>query len=273
MQEYIDEYKKNGFCIVKGLLPAELAVSVMDDIHKLFYLQLASLKPALSPRKSENMQHDMKTLLDTNVDAYLAAARRGAKLASVTRYLTHEDIVSTVKGLGVEIPTISAEPVFHISSDQLRIPGGYHGFEPHQDWPSIQGSLDCVVAWAPLVQIDESNFPLQVIPGTHRLGLTGGKITDNLFEVDVSTYNEADFVSAVVEPGDVVFMSSWTLHRTGVKDCQGFRISCSNRWENAAEPTFIERGYPCAYKRSVIREFITPEFPTKEQVNEVFDQL
>ncbi|QTN30431.1 phytanoyl-CoA dioxygenase family protein [Rhodoferax sp. AJA081-3] len=38
---------------------------------------------------------------------------------------------------------------------------------PHQDYWSVQGSLDGVVVWMPLVDVDKENFPLEVIPQSH----------------------------------------------------------------------------------------------------------
>jgi ectoine hydroxylase-related dioxygenase (phytanoyl-CoA dioxygenase family) len=269
MQQLAQDYKGNGFCVAKGLLSTDITTKALDDVHKLVCRQLGRFQAPDS--FGEGLYIDMQRLLAESTDAYLCAARLGAKLASVNACLTHENVVAVVQLLGVEIPTISSEPVFHISSDKLQIPGGYFGFDAHQDWPSIQGSLDCVVAWLPLVEVTLDNYPLQVLPESHRLGLLKGEVTKNLLAVDKTLYDESKFTSVVASPGDVVFMSSWTLHRTGVENCSGFRFSISSRWENAAEKYFVERGYPCAYKKSVMRDLITPDFPSKKLVNSVFD--
>ena len=48
------------------------------------------------------------------------------------------------------------------------------------------------------------------------------------------------------DPGDVVAFSSFLVHRTAAGP--GLRIAISTRFNNAAEPSFIERGYPTPYK-------------------------
>lgn len=273
-KELIREYNKNGFCIINGLLPVVDCNNVLTDIHSLVRFQLKRFEPNLIDEKLGDVNllaNEMERLLNFDVNAYLAFARRSSKLVNLHRYLSHNNILSTLSNLNFELPTIVTEPLLHISSDKLIIPNGYAGFETHQDWPSIQGSLDCVVVWAPLVDVSSINFPLQVIPGSHKKGLYKGEITDNLLRIDPKEYNYQKHTSIEVKAGDVVVMSSWTLHQTGMQNSTGFRIACSTRYDNSAEKTFIDRGYPCAYHRSVERELITANFPSKEQVLRFFE--
>jgi ectoine hydroxylase-related dioxygenase (phytanoyl-CoA dioxygenase family) len=272
MTDYVDYYKENGFCVVPQLLDPNEAKAVLDDIHELFYLQLSRFKD-VGEKNNNNLYSDMQELLETDTNAYLGAARRASKLLSLHNYMTNAKLAAVTKDLGIELPSLATEQIVHINSDKLVIPGGYYGFASHQDWTSMQGSIDSMVVWAPLVKITEENFPLQVIPGSHKLGLLEADIVSNLVEVKKELYNEDDYISAIVNPGDVAFMSSWTIHRTGIKDCKGLRIACSTRFENAAEKTFVERGYPSAYSRNIERELITPDFPSKDQVLNVFEKL
>ena len=268
-QSMLKDYRKQGFCILKKLMPQVLVNEVLKEIEQLFSCQLSRFEPtSLVPQNS--LFDKMQRLLKKDQSAYLAAARRCAKLVSLQRYLSDERLIEAVKILGLELPTIVTEPILHINSDKLTIKGGYAGFNTHQDWTSIQGSLDCVVVWAPLVKIDKLNFPLQVIAGSHTHGMYDGTIRENIFEIDPKLYRVEDYQSVEVEAGDIVVMSSWTLHRTGLENCHGFRLACSTRFDNALEPTFIDRGYPCAYQRSVHRELITDNFPQKKQVADLF---
>jgi ectoine hydroxylase-related dioxygenase (phytanoyl-CoA dioxygenase family) len=267
----LEFYKRNGYCLLKGVIPSNLSTELLNDIHRLFSLQLNRFKQVTEGERINSLSQDMKLLLERDVQAYLAAARRSAKLVKLHQYLTHPSILNIVEYLNFEVPTIVSEPVLHISSDELVIPNGYNGFETHQDWPSIQGSLDCIVVWTPLVDINKINFPLQVLPGSHLNGLYAGKISENLFEIDSKLYDAGDYISIEASAGDVVIMSSWTLHRTGIEQSKGFRISCSTRYDNSGEPTFIERNFPCAYQRTVNRDFITPGFPEKSIVKKIFE--
>ena len=155
------------------------------------------------------------------------------------------------------------QPVLHVMSPALRIPDGYYGTTAHQDWPSTQGSLDCVTVWIALTDASIGNFPLEVIPGSHKRGLLDGKMNGSVLEVEA---DDKEFVSIECKAGDVIFLSGFLVHRTG--SGTGFRVAVSQRFDNAAESTFIERGYPCAQKRVVDREIRWK--PTIEEVQKIY---
>jgi ectoine hydroxylase-related dioxygenase (phytanoyl-CoA dioxygenase family) len=212
----------------------------------------------------------MQKLFSVDVNAYLAAARHLSKLLSIQDLLLHENIRAFIKNLGLSLPSVPTSPVVSIMSERLKIAGGYFGLAPHQDWPSMQGSLDAVIVWAPLMDVTAASFPLQVIPRSHAQGLWGGVNTASAREIDPRLYGEEDFMPFELRRGDVVFMTTFTVHRTGVmhgvNECSGLRIACNTRIENSAEATFVKRQFPCAYKRTVERELITKDFPSQMQV-------
>lgn len=125
----------------------------------------------------------------------------------------------------------------------------------YQDFPSVQGSLDGFVIWIPLVDIDENRFPLEVILGSHKNGiLPSFENNGSAWEVKPECYEESDFIPAVCEVGDVVFMSNLTVHRSSQKGDDRLRLARSTRYDNTDEKSFIQRCYPSAYIRSVSRE-------------------
>ncbi len=71
--------------------------------------------------------------------------------------------------------------------------------------------------------------------------------------------------------GDVVFMSSFSIHRSNPRGNGRLRVATSMRYENASEPHFIDRSYPFAQKCSVLTELITPDFPRRAQVSAIFE--
>ena len=270
-------YRKDGFCIYKGLLQKNQLSAILGDINHLARLRLLGLNQ--EPSADDTVFSNLKKLFDLDHDAYMGVARLAPKLLSVKTLALDTRIQDVVwmlqqtpvtSDFGLPVLTKPTEAIVHFMSRQLVIPGGYSGFKPHQDWTSIQGSLDSMVVWMPLTTITEESFPLQVIPGSHLNGLLG--IEEGQYETRSTEYDEGSFVSALIEPGDVAFMSSWTVHRTGVSPGTQDRLAISTRYENAAEPTFVGRNYPGAYRRTVIRDMITPNFPSKEQVIETFNE-
>src|SRR5207237_1140060 len=132
--------------------------------------------------------------LNVGVEPFLAAARHSAKLVSLTQAAVSSAVTDLVEQLGLRLATMPTSPVLHVMSDQLRIPDGYFGVSTHQDWPSIQGGLDTLTMWMPLMDVDERNYPLDVIPRSHLRGVLPGRVRDHELEIDPNLYDEADFV-------------------------------------------------------------------------------
>ena len=79
------------------------------------------------------------------------------------------------------------------------------------------------------------------------------------------------FESVLVNRGDVVFMSYYTLHRTGIDGFKNnVRIAVSTRYDNADEATFVRRGFPTAYGRLVNRNLVDESFPSDDDIINIF---
>lgn len=268
----IEQYKENGFCVIKGGIPEEKLLVVLEEIDAIYAEQIKFLGlDVVKFEGSETISQNMRNLFDADTERYLAATRHAAKLASLQHLTSNKDVLRIVSEFGIKYPTIPSSPVLHVSSDELVIPDGYHGIPPHQDWPSIQGGLGTVIVWIPFMDVSKNQFPLEVIPGSHKKGIWDGKIEDHSFTINPNLYSDDDFVRNDMKLGDVLVASVFTVHRTGIKNSKGLRISSSTRYENSTEETFIERKYPCAYSRIVNREFITPDFPNEKQVKKIFE--
>ncbi len=264
------DYRRDGYCAVRGLLDPKAVEAVLIETDRLFALQLQRL--GQRPRAYENestVRANMEALLDLDVKAYLGAARHAAKLMSLQRLVTSESIFELVAAFEIHTPTIPTTPVLHIMGDTLKVPDGYFGIGAHQDWPSIQGGLDTLIMWVPLMDVGARQFPVEVIPGSHLRGLWQGEITTHSMEIR-GGWVDSDFVPVPAARGDALVFSSFTVHRTTMQGCSGLRIASSTRYESSAEPTFIARNFPCAYKRTVERELMVKDFPTRDQVAAIY---
>ena len=132
----------------------------------------------------------------------------------------------------------------------------------------MQGSLDSIVVWVPLVDVDASLGALEVVPGSHKLGLLTTEVVNSFGKVD--QFTDDQFISVKVTRGDVLFFSTFLVHRSGVNTTESIRWSCHFRYNNLAEKTFIERGYPHPYIYKPQDELITPNFPQTGSVAELF---
>jgi len=275
-QESASFYKRNGYYIEKSAHVKWLndLSTILSDIDTVILQQLHRLDTTLSLNVSthkETVHKHLNQLLNLDKTAYIASLKLCANLFSVHSLFMSPGIVEMLRSFGIQLPVLQTTPVMHIMANNLKIPNGYYGIGVHQDWPSMQGSLDTVIVWIPLMGVDTNNFPLELIPGSHLGGLYSGKTSELLYETDPEHYNEKNFVPAELAFGDILYMSSFLLHRSTLTGGDGLRIACSNRYENACEATYINRVYPHAQRRVVNREFIHQNFPESAQVQKIFE--
>lgn len=253
--EIVKSYNENGFYIAKGLIENSVIDSVVCSVKKHFDNQLEILDKDIP----NNLYDSLKQLHIIDIERYKKTAGTLWRKISIYNLLHHESIQNFVKdNFGWGDIVIPGGQVVHIQAESLKIPNGYFGLVPHQDFPSVQGSLDGIVIWIPLVDIDENNYPLEVIPKSHKNGILPSiEDKNSTWEIKPEFYNEIDFIPVGCERGDVVFMSNFTVHRSSNNGDERLRLACSTRYDNENEKTFIERCYPSAYIRSVKREQIS----------------
>ena len=273
LAEGVRQLRRQGCWTARSLLPAHLVLDVRTEMHAVFQRQLRFLGLEPSRRMDENGLHDdMAALLRADQTRYLASLRLCPKLVGVYRLFLHERVQAFATAMGIGHAAFQTTPVLHVMSSDLRVPGGYHGYPVHQDWPALQGSLDTVTVWIPFVAVDESNYTMDVIPGSHLGGLYPGAMTPNAYEIAAGAYRDEDFVPVRAEPGDVFFMSCFTVHRSSLRGGDRVRIASSMRYENAAEDAFVAHAYPFVHKRTVAREFVVQDYPSRDQVRAAFGE-
>jgi hypothetical protein len=266
------EYKRQGVYHARGIVPTQLVDNVFAEMHQLFIQQLQRLNLPINKKEdSESVHENLKTLFNHDTKTYIATLSLCAKLTSLYELYMHPNVKEMVRAIGLDLPVFQTAPVMHLMSKALKIPDGYQGFGVHQDWPTLQGSLDTVTLWIPFVDVDENLFTLDHIPGSHTRGLLPYQRQAHIFEVDSAYYDDKAFVPVEAKRGDIFFMSSFIVHRSSLRGDHRLRVSTSWRYENAAEKEFIRRAYPFAQKRSVIGELITPGFPIESQVRATYE--
>ncbi len=266
------EYATEGYAVIRGYLDAGALAVINEQMAQLFRIQVDRLGLDADRGKTrEALRKNALTLLQNDVPAYIATARITQELPSVHRLLVSEPVVDLAKSIGLEFPVISTKASIHIMADDLKVPGGYHKSPAHQDWRSIQGSLDNVVLWIPTTPVGAQSSPLEVVPQSHLLGLLD--TVEHIMTPTVADerITDASFVSvAPVEPGDVIVFSSLLVHRTGRGGDGSVRIALSTRFNNALEKTYVQRGYPTAYKYSYRLDLMMPDFPSADDVSSAF---
>src|SRR5258705_263262 len=145
-----DSFLSEGYVVARNIIDGAALISINAEISDLFAIQLRRL--GLSTEQGDSREaflQNASRLLQADVSTYIATARLTQMLPSVHRLLICDPILDLARELGLGFPVISTRASIHIMSDALKIPNGYHKSPPHQDWRSMQGSLDSIVLWLP----------------------------------------------------------------------------------------------------------------------------
>ncbi len=268
-------YKEQGYVIAKGLIPDSVIERVLDDLDRVAGQILDSRNRLTSDLGRSGLLQKLRAVFDLDVNLYLSILRLGSRLQSVYALTMHERVLRLLEELGCRVSALPCGVAIHLVAEELRIPGGYFGWGAHQDWSSAQGSLDQFVLWTPLMDVSRNFYPIEIVPGSHKLGVLPGdranaNVRGALITIQPGLIDEQAFMPIEMERGDVVMFSGLLVHRTGKGTRPGLRLACGARFDNVQDRTFVERGYPCAFRLHAETQVLHPGFPSLEQVRELF---
>lgn len=259
----VSRFRRDGFCVGRGILESSLIDAFVSDVTRAVQAQLDQRGLSVDAHAAGDDTFARLLALHAFDEAtYLATLRVASRFKSLYDLFLSDAIAIACRQLGVALPMMHTFPLVHIISRPLSIESGYLGFEAHQDWHAIQTSLNTVVVWTPLHDIDVLRHPLEVLRGSHRRGLLQAN-------PDVT----GEFETVTVDRGDVVFFSPFLVHRTKVTAYEGLRLAVSWRYEDAAEPTFVRRRYPLAQGKTIAERLFTPGFPDADEMERVLSRL
>jgi phytanoyl-CoA hydroxylase len=263
-------YKENGYLLVKGFFDVEEIDRIRSDAKQIFVSQMRRLGLVHADDLPETeFERGMYALFEADLQAFTNCGKHAQHLISLHRLSLDDRMVGLLRALGLESPNISTRPVLYFNSPRLAKKEVYHRLTAHQDWRSMQGSLDSVVVWVPLVPIDRALGALEVLPRSHTRGLLPAEMSDGYGHI-ATPIDTAAFVPVEVEKGDALAFSTFLVHQSGTNVTSGIRWSCHFRYNNLRERTFIERGLPHPYIYKPSEELITSGFPDPAQLDQVF---
>ena len=266
----VARFREEGFLLCRGFFGADEVARIHDEAKAVFAAQLR--RHGLIPDgevDEATFTQGMFRLFEVDLAAFTNCGKQAQHLISLHRLSLDERIIAALSDLGLEFPNISTRPVLYFNHPKLAKKEVYWRLSLHQDWRSMQGSLDSVVLWLPLVDIDRDLGALEVLPGSHRRGLVSADLIDGYGHLSAEAQAEidpAELVSVEVKRGDALFFSTFLLHQSGTMDSEQIRWSCHFRYNNLAEPSFVARGYPHPYLYRPEPELLTPDFPSRAEV-------
>jgi phytanoyl-CoA hydroxylase len=245
MDNFRSEYQRLGYQHLKGVFDPVQVGELLSQTKWVFLQQMhrAGIRTEFDEEDEVAFGAAMAELFKLDIDAFINCGKQVQHSFALHRMALDERLEVLLRDLGLTHPNICTRPVLYFNHPSLARKRVYHTVFPHQDWRSMQGSLDAVVIWCPLLDINRSLGALEVVPGSHRRGLLTGSVEDGFGKVDEALLDADSFQSVEVQQGDALFFSSLLVHRSGDNITDRIRWSCHFRYNNLTDPTFIERKY------------------------------
>lgn len=197
--EQKDQFERDGYIILRGLVSREEAMALRDHF---MVLHSEGAKPGFEPLSMEQAGGDV-------LRAYPRFMQPHRVDADSRRWLLDGRFQAVLHDLMDEEP-IAAQSMFYYK------PAGARGQALHQDNFYLEVSPgSCFASWVALDDIDESNGGLFVVPGSHRTPVQCPHVSDltksfTTEEVDVPEGMQP--VPARMELGDVLFFNGSLIH-------------------------------------------------------------
>ena len=197
--------------------------------------------------------------------------KQAQHLISLHKLSLTNNITEMLTELGLKTPVISTRPVLYFNHPKLAKRKVFHKVEAHQDWGSMQGSLNAIVVWVPLINVDINLGALEILPKSHLMGLKTDHFDNGFRMVSLSEEENKAFVPIEANAGDVLIFSSFLIHQSGENSSNRPRWSCHFRYNDLDESTFINRKYPHAYVYKPVDEVITKDFPKVKDLLKIYE--
>ena len=268
-------YNRNGYWVLKQFFQKEKVEAIYKDAKNVFLRQFIEKGYCSSQKLEEinlsNFDEMMYRLFEEDFETLSNCGKQAQHLIKLHNLSLSKKILVLLKEVGLASPVISTRPVLFFNHPKLSKKKVYYKVDAHQDWRSMQGSLNSVVIWLPLVDINKELGALQILPESHLNGLRTDHINTGFGMVKLVQEEEEKLLTVEVERGDIILFSSFLIHQSGNNITNTPRWSCHFRYNDLDEPTFISRKFAHPYSYYPKSELITNRFPTVDLVQKVFE--
>ena len=233
-----NKLETEGYVILKNFFDKEYIQTLRQKAEDIFKIQFKHFN------YNDEFQGNMIRLFNEHESIFINCGKIiQTGLLELYKLPLEGKLINEIKNLGLEFPNLCTRPVLYFNHPKLAKEEVYYKTPPHQDWPSMESSMDSVVVWIPLVDVNKENGSLIIYPNTHKLGILPFKTNGGFAKVE--TVGEG--IQTELEMGDIVIFSTLLIHKSGDILNDTIRWSCHYRYTNMLDSDFIERGFPNPY--------------------------
>jgi ectoine hydroxylase-related dioxygenase (phytanoyl-CoA dioxygenase family) len=236
--QLMSQLDKNGYIIIKNFFDKEYINLIKEKSEKIFKIQFKELG------YTGNFKENIIRLFNENQNIFINCGKIiQSGLIELYKLPVEDKVIKLIKSLGIEFPNLCTRPVLFFNHPSLAKEEFYYKSPPHQDWPSMDSSLDSLVLWVPLVDVSYDNGSILIWPKTHKQGPLPFNVIGGFASVEVS----GESIQPELEVGDIAIFSTFLIHSSGDIHNDTIRWSCHFRYTNMLDKDFINRGFPNAY--------------------------
>jgi len=249
-EDIIESYTKNGFAIVKNIVPAQRINSLLENIFNLFCKYSTDCQELKNMEKPWNTELFHKKLIEfrqKDPESFGAIYDSLKTSLTLTQLTTDNKVVDFVaKFLKIKPSDLSiSEPMC-----RLDVPNDKRNtLDWHQErsfFPQNRNGLNGLVCWIPLMDITEEMGPMHISPRSHaegQLKLSSKTKKNGSYTTQIPVPEE--FVSKYedlvvrVNAGDAVFFNMLLFHRSGQNISNKVRLATQGRFHTSTADDFI----------------------------------
>ena len=249
-EDIIESYTKNGFAIVKNIVPAQRINSLLENIFNLFCkysTDYQDLKNIERPWNTELFHKKLIELRQKDPESFGAIYDSLKTSLTLTQLVTDNKVVDFVaKFLKIKPSDLSiSEPMC-----RLDVPNDKRNtLDWHQErsfFPQNRNGLNGLVCWIPLTDITEEMGPMHISPRSHaegqlKLSNRTKKNTSYTTQIPVPEEFVSKYEDLAVRAnaGDAVFFNMLLFHRSGQNISNKIRLATQGRFHTSTADDFI----------------------------------
>ena len=249
MSQIINDYNKNGYSVLRNIVPHGRIDALLENIYKLYrkYSTDYELDESENPWKSEMFHKKLIEFRKKDPKLFGAIYDSLKTSLTLTQLVSDDKIVDNIaKFLNVEPSDVSiSEPMC-----RLDVPNDKrNALEWHQERSFFPQNRDCshsLVCWIPLTNVTEEMGAIHISPGSHKEGLITPKRNEKKndahtrqISVPEEYIKKYEDLIVPVDAGDVVFLNMLLFHRSGVNISDKIRFAVQARFHTATADDFI----------------------------------
>lgn len=244
-------YNRFGCVLLRGFFAAAELAPLREELRQLIDLLRANAGlPVREPAPGERFDAGFLELVAKDPEAGKALFDACRRLPSVHRLSVAEKPMALAQALmAAGLPMVNPYKTVRIDYAQRED----YLLPWHQDYPYVQDSIDALILWIPLHDVDEHNGCVMVAPGSHRGGIQPVRMRDcgpcgkqlELAEPGVTA--RWPHLRIPARAGDVLLFSTLMLHRSFPNLTPSPRWTLQLRYGNYADPFVLRRHWPCSH--------------------------